>query len=74
LQEAEPGECILSAVSEGYKLPFKTLPKSVELTNNRSARENAVFVSSEIRTFLTKGCIEEVAEAHFVVNPLTCGL
>ncbi|XP_060590324.1 uncharacterized protein LOC132745426, partial [Ruditapes philippinarum] len=70
-QEAEPGEYILSVVSEGYKLPFKTLPKSVELTNNRSARENAAFVSSEIRTLLTKGCIEEVAEAPFVVNPLT---
>ncbi|XP_060561342.1 uncharacterized protein LOC132721105 [Ruditapes philippinarum] len=70
-QEAEPGEYILSVVSERYKLPFKTLLKSVELTNNRSARENAAFVSSEIRTLLTKGCIEEVTEAPFVVNPLT---
>jgi hypothetical protein len=49
-QEAEQGAYILSVVSERHKLPFKTLSKSVELRNNRSARENAVFVSSEIRT------------------------
>jgi hypothetical protein len=70
-QMAEPGEHILTVISEGYRLPFKNIPQSVELENNRSARENIHFVSSEIRTLLAKGCIMEVAETPYVVNPLT---
>ena len=41
------------------------------MRNNKSARENVDFVKNEITKLLEKGCISEVAEAPFVVNPLT---
>jgi hypothetical protein len=41
------------------------------LRNNKSARENVDFVKNEITKLLEKGCISEVVEAPFVVNPLT---
>ena len=70
-QSAEASEYILDVVTNGYKLPFKTMPESVELENNRSARENKDFVSSEISNLLRKGCIREVDSLPMVVNPLT---
>ena len=39
---------IRDVIVNGYKLPFKELPSSVFLNNNRSARENPEFVDSEI--------------------------
>ena len=65
---------ILDVVENGYKLPFKTLPKPVELGNNKSARDNADFVSSEIQNLLLKGCIREVPTAPTVINPLTVAI
>ena len=65
---------ILDVVENGYKLPFKTLPKPVELGNNKSARDNADFVSREIQNLLLKGCIREVPTAPTVINPLTVAI
>jgi len=61
----------LDVVKRGYKLPFRNIPDSVVLQNNRSARENPVFVEAEILSLLQKGCISEVTEIPHVVNPLT---
>jgi hypothetical protein len=52
-------------------LPFKDIPEKVVLRNKRSARENPVFVKSEINSLLTKEIISEVDEVPYVVNPLT---
>ena len=43
---------ILEVVKECYKLQFKVLPNSVQLRNNRSARDNPGFVSQQIQTLL----------------------
>ncbi|XP_060566448.1 inter-alpha-trypsin inhibitor heavy chain H3-like [Ruditapes philippinarum] len=58
-QAAGAGEYILDIVRNGYKLPFKKIPTSVELNNNKSARDNTAFVSKEIQNLLLKGCIRE---------------
>jgi hypothetical protein len=61
---------ILQVIEMGYGIPFKEIPKIVVLRNNKSAI-NVDFVKNEITKLLEKGCISEVAEAPFVVNPLT---
>ena len=62
---------ILSVIQGGYRIPFKKLPESAVLRNNRSARDNPSFVGSEIQSLLDKRCIVEVSEKPWVVNPLT---
>ena len=62
---------IRDVIVNGYKLPFKDLPSSVFLDNNRSARENPEFVDSEIQSLLKLKCVSEVSETPYVVNPLT---
>ena len=62
---------IRDVIVNGYKLPFKELPSSVFLNNNRSARENPEFVDSEIQSLLKLKCISEVSQTPYVVNPLT---
>jgi len=62
---------ILDLVRHGYKLPFKTIPSGVEITNNKSARSNPDIVSEEIQKLLDKRCVSEVEHAPHVVNPLT---
>ena len=61
----------MGVIENGYTLPFKTAPPQVCLRNNKSARENASFVSQEIATLLSKGVISECEEQPHVVNPLT---
>ena len=61
---------IRDVIVNGYKLPFKELPLSVFLNNNRSARENPEFVDSEIQSLLKLKCISEVSQTPYVVNPL----
>lgn len=65
------GKTILDIIKSGYKIPFKTNPSSIELNNNRSAREESEFVTGEIRILIKKGCVSRVREKPTVVNPLT---
>ena len=58
-------------VTNGYKLPFKVVPESAELKNNKSARSNPSFVETEIVSLVKKGVMSEVLEKPHVVNPLT---
>ena len=62
---------ILDVIQNGYKMPLFTTPKPVELSNNKSALENAEFVDQEIEKLLGKNCIEMVSSKPRVVNPLT---
>ena len=66
---------IIDVISNGYKLPFKSTPDQVDLKNNRSAKDNPVFVESEIASLTQKGVVSEVFNKPHVVNPLTvaCG-
>ena len=70
-QEVGASEYILRVIDRGYGIPFKKVPETVFLKNNKSSRENSKFVLDEISKLLEKGCISEVSEAPAVVNPLT---
>ncbi|CAC5421224.1 unnamed protein product [Mytilus coruscus] len=62
---------ILRVIENGYGIPFKVLPDNIILRNNKSARDNGEFVIGEILKLTEKGCISEVNDIPFVVNPLT---
>ena len=62
---------ILDVISNGYKIPFKDIPSSANLKNNRSALDNDEFVKTAINDLLLSGAISETKDAPFVVNPLT---
>ena len=62
---------IVDVVENGYRLPFKQTPPSVCLRNNKSARDNPGFVTTEIENLLKKGVISVTEKMPVVVNPLT---
>lgn len=62
---------IMRVTSEGYTVPFRDLPPSKVMKNNKSARDNISFVKTEVANLLKKGCILEVRDQPYVVNPLT---
>jgi hypothetical protein len=48
---------ICRVVSEGYRLPLLDLPTCVFIKNNKTARENGTFVTSEIEKLLNSVAI-----------------
>lgn len=70
-KDAGANEYLLDVVKQGYKLPFRHVPSSVFLKNNMSARNDPLFVLGEIKNLLAKGCISELMDAPYIVNPLT---
>ena len=62
---------VLSIIRNGYKLPFVNFPESVILPNNRSARDHSSFVDEALLELLSSGRVIQVADAPFVVNPLS---
>lgn len=70
----KPSELVLSTVKYGYVIPFVHEPPSIHLKNNRSALENSTFVLEAIEELKMTGCITEVTDKPFVVNPLTVSI
>lgn len=62
---------VLSIIRNGYRLPFVNFPESVILPNNRSARDHSSFVDEALLELLSSGRVIQVADAPFVVNPLS---
>ncbi|XP_060597608.1 uncharacterized protein LOC132751470 [Ruditapes philippinarum] len=62
---------IVDVIENGYKLPFRNIPSKVMLKNNKSARDNPSFVTTEIECLLEKHVISVVDHVPEVVNPLT---
>ena len=52
-------EYILDVINYGYKLPFRNLPNSVILKNNKSSLNNAEFVLQAITELLDCGAVIE---------------
>ena len=64
-------EYVLSVLGSRYKLPFISLPDKIIFCNNLSARNETEFVSDAIDMLQALGCILEVGEPPFIVDPLT---
>ena len=65
---------ILSIIENGYKLPFISLPLTVKLRNNKSARLRADFVDQAVLELVNSGRIRMVHKQPFVVNPLSVSI
>ena len=62
---------ILNIIKNGYTIPLKYMPKSVQLRNNASSRKEPVFVRSAIDDLILKGAISESVSPPYIINPLT---
>ena len=58
-------------IKEGYKLPLLTIPESCILADNRSAMDNAKFVTEALEGLLATNCISVINTQPWLVNPLT---
>lgn len=70
-EQADTCEAVIGIIADGYKIPFRELPTSDMLHNNKSARDNSAFMDKEIEKLLTLGSISDVHPQPCVVNPLT---
>ncbi|XP_021348504.1 uncharacterized protein LOC110447257 isoform X1 [Mizuhopecten yessoensis] len=64
---------IINTIKDGYRIPFARDPCSNSLKINRSALNNADFVTEAIIELLKAGCIKKVKQP-FVSNPLTVSI
>ena len=62
---------ILRVIEFGYPIPFFSTPEAALFNNNKSALDNAEFVSEAINDLLSKKLIIESSVPPVVVNPLT---
>ena len=67
----KPSKLVMDIVENGYKLPFEETPPPSFEKNNASARRETSFVRAEVKRLLQLGCIEEVSEKPYIVNPLS---
>ena len=66
-----PSELVLSTVEFGYVIPFFQDSPSICLKNNKSSIDNSEIVIKAITELKLNGCITEVSDKPYVVNPLT---
>ena len=62
---------ILDTISNGFKIPFYSLPPCSVSKNNMSALRETVFVQEAISDLLDRGLIQKCDYVPKVVNPLT---
>ncbi|VDI19346.1 Hypothetical predicted protein [Mytilus galloprovincialis] len=70
-QEIDTNTFVLDIIKNGYSIPFITTPPVMFNENNKSAYNNAEFVSEAITDLLRNNCIVQVKSRPHVVNPLT---
>jgi hypothetical protein len=73
-RENVQNQYIVNTIAEGYKLPLISIPEVEHLRNNKSARDNANFVSEEIQKLTHTGAITEVTQKPTVINALTVAI
>jgi hypothetical protein len=64
-------EYIVNTVAQGYRLPLLEVPSDTEIRNNKSARDQSVFVSAELKNLLSSGVVLKVDKKPVTVNALS---
>ena len=69
----KPSKLTLKILRDGFKVLFKdgNYPKPTRLPNNKSARNNELFVELSISHMTKIGICEELSQPPFIINPLT---
>jgi hypothetical protein len=62
---------IIEIVEHGFTLPLLEVPQQTFLKNNKSAYDNADFVTVEIQRLVSTGILQQVTKPPTVVNALT---
>ena len=62
---------ILTTISEGYRLPFKSIPPSAMCKNNQSMLKEKEFALAELLRLEKLGCISRVESAPYLCLPLS---
>ena len=72
-KEIDAGNWVIKVLSQGYALPFTSEPESAIFRNNRSALDNADFVTKKILDLFDSGRVREVyfSKVHTLLNPLS---
>ena len=70
-QENCSNKFIIDTISNGYAIPFLTLPQRMFSKNNSSSLNHTSFVKEAIDQLLTEGSIIQCQEKPKVVNPLS---
>jgi hypothetical protein len=70
-QDNVKNDYIVKIIAEGYKLPLLAIPQDSWIKNNKSARDNEVFVDEEIGKLLESGVIIKSVVKPTVVNALS---
>jgi hypothetical protein len=65
---------IVDVIQNGYRLPLNGIPKPEWLKNNKSARDNASFVDSEVDKLVKSGVVIELKNQPAVINALTVAI
>ena len=65
---------ILDVISEGYKIPFISLPTPKHSRNNGSALKESQFVNEAVKELLRINCIESCDKVPDIVNPLSVSI
>lgn len=65
---------ILDTLTNGYKLPFLTVPEPSFSKNNKSAIDNIEFVESAVNELVKKHCVIETPFKPHTVNPLSVSI
>ena len=73
-KEIGSSSSVLSVIKEGYKLPLLTIPESCILANNKSAIDDACFVTKALEDLIAANCISIVHSKPWVVNSLTVSI
>lgn len=71
LYELQPTAFVSDIVTKGYRLPFMRMPDPLCQLNNRSAIDNASFVTAAIEDLVLAHCVEECSVCPIVSSPLS---
>ena len=72
--ELEAGEWVMETLSNGYVIPFSSLPPRYEESNNKSAIQDPEFVVKAINNLKRQGVIAFTDSKPYCVSPLTVSL
>lgn len=61
----------MKVIYSGYENHLVSIPPPMLVQNNKSATNNADFVTSEISQLIKSGCVVEVTHRPYIVSPLS---
>merc|ERR1711983_147318 len=64
-------ERVINILEEGYKIPFRELPGTFWLKNNKSCNENIQFVREKTAKWLSEGFVIKANSRPRFVSPIS---